>query len=225
MRRFPDTVGFMRQFGLTGGIGSGKSTVSALLVARGAVLIDADAMVRDLQRSGELVFDAMVERWGDRIVGEDGELDRPAVADIVFNDPDELTALNDIVHPAVGAAINERLEELHDTDEAVIHDIPLLVLPGGEFAPGRDLSGWHGVIVVDTPRNVAIDRVVASRGMRPEDVEARMEMQATNEERRAKADFLIDNSGDLEALERSVDECWAWIEAGGTKAGGEGAGE
>ncbi len=212
----------MRQFGLTGGIGSGKSTVSALLVERGAVLIDADAMVRDLQRSGELVFDAMVERWGERIVGEDGELDRPAVADIVFNDADELAALNAIVHPAVGAAINERLEALHDTDEAVIHDIPLLVLPGGEFAPGRDLSGWNGVIVVDTPRDLALARVVESRGMRPEDVEARMDMQATNEERRAKADFLIDNSGDLDALVSAVDACWEWIEAGGTIAASAG---
>jgi dephospho-CoA kinase len=206
----------MREFGLTGGIGSGKSTVSSLLAERGAVIIDADAMVRDLQRSGELVFDAMVERWGDHIVGEDGELDRAAVADIVFNDADELAALNGIVHPAVGAAIIERLDDLSETDLAVIHDIPLLVLPGGDFAPDRDLTGWGGIIVVDTPRELAIERVVASRGMSPDDVEARMDTQATNDERRARADFVIDNSGDLAALEQAVAECWDWIEAGGT---------
>ena len=103
----------MREFGLTGGIGSGKSTVADGLVGRGAALVDADEIVRDLQKPGGAVFQAMVEHFGDRIVGADGELDRQAVADIVFADPDELEKLNELVHPAVGKAMGARRKELY----------------------------------------------------------------------------------------------------------------
>ena len=117
----------MIEIGLTGGIGSGKSTVADLLVERGAVFIDADRIVRDLQSPGGAVFAAMVERWGDRIVANDGTLDRQAVAEIVFNDEDELKALNDLVHPAVGEAMKEQREAAVGTDAIVVLDIPLLV--------------------------------------------------------------------------------------------------
>lgn len=202
----------MKEFGLTGGIGSGKSTVASMLVRRGAVLIDADVMVRELQRPGELVFDAMVDRWGSRVLAADGALDRAAVAEIVFSDADELDALNAIVHPAVAAETLRRIAELAVTDAVVIHDIPLLVQPGGELIASRPLDGWAGIIVVDTPVCQAIERVVASRGMDPGDVEARIESQASREDRRSVAGFVIDNSGTLEDLEAEVDRCWRWIE-------------
>ena len=117
----------MLLIGLTGGIGSGKSTVSALLAARGAVVVDADAIVHDVQRPGTPVFTAMVERFGEGVVAADGTLDRARVADIVFNDPEALAALNAIVHPAVGAEIARRLAELAATDEVVVLDVRLLV--------------------------------------------------------------------------------------------------
>jgi dephospho-CoA kinase len=200
------------EFGLTGGIGSGKSTVGRMLVARGAVLVDADQIVRDLQRPGELVFDAMVARWGEEIVTEAGELDRAAVAGIVFSDDDELAALNAIVHPAVAEHTQATLDGLRDADVAVVHDIPLLVQPGGELLTSRDPAEWAGIIVVDTPTDLAIARVVAERGMSPADIQARMDAQATREDRRGQADFLIDNSSDLNHLEQEVERCWAWMQ-------------
>lgn len=205
----------MMEFGLTGGIGSGKSTVSALLSRRGAKIIDADAIVRSLQRPGELVFDAMVERWGSTIVHVDGEnagtLDRAAVAGIVFSDDAELEALNAIVHPAVADETQRMLDEVAGSDALVVHDIPLLVVPGGELLTSRDHTEWAGIIVVDTPVELAIDRVVEARGMDRDAVVARMDAQATREERRAVADFVIDNSGTLDDLEQQVEACWQWM--------------
>ena len=183
-----------------------------MLRDRGAVIIDADALVRDLQRPGELVFDAMVAQWGPSVVQEDGTLDRAAVASIVFSDADELQTLNDIVHPAVAVETARLIEEVVETDAMVIHDIPLLILPGGELLTSRDHRAWAGIVVVDTPEELAVDRVVASRGMDREAVEARMAAQASREERRVAADFVIDNSGDLDALIAEVDRCWAWMQ-------------
>lgn len=202
---------FVMEFGLTGGIGSGKSTVGALLEGRGAIVIDADAIVRDLQAPGELVFDAMTDRWGDKIIGDDGMLDRAAVADIVFSDQDELAALNAIVHPAVADESARRLESV-PADAIVIHDIPLLVLPGGELLTRGRTADWAGIIVVDTPINTAIDRVVASRGMDRDAVAGRVAAQATREDRRRVASFIIDNSRDRSHLRVEVDRCWEWIE-------------
>jgi dephospho-CoA kinase len=186
--------------GLTGGIGSGKSTVSALLAKRGAVIIDADAITRDLQRPGTPVFDAMVERFGPGIVAADGTLDRQAVADLVFNDPEALADLGKIVHPAVGAEIAQRLAEQVDTDHLVVLDVPLLV------ESGRD--DMAGLVVVDVDPEVAVRRLVEQRGMREDDVRARMARQASRGERVAKADVVIDNSGSLAALEVAVAAAW-----------------
>src|SRR5918995_376067 len=145
--------------GLTGGIGSGKSTVSALLAAKGAVVVDADAVTRELQQPGTPVFAAMVERFGPGIVAGDGTLDRAAVADIVFTDPQALRDLNDIVHPAVGAGIAERMAALAGTDEVVILDVPLMV----ESTRGYPVAG---LVVVDVDPEVALQRLVGSRGTR-----------------------------------------------------------
>jgi dephospho-CoA kinase len=196
----------VRTIGLTGGIGSGKSTVSALLAAKGAVVIDADAVTRELQQPGTEVFQAMVERFGAGIVAADGTLDRPAVAAIVFNDPQALQDLNAIVHPAVGAETTRRILEQAETDHLVVLDIPLLV----EAAGKREVAG---ILVVDVDPEVALQRLVQHRGMSEEDARARMSRQATREERLARADLVIDNSGTPEDLARLVDELWPAIEA------------
>jgi dephospho-CoA kinase len=191
--------------GLTGGIGSGKSTVSALLRERGAVIVDADALVKELQEPGMPVFDAMVERFGPGIVAPDGRLDRQAVADIVFHDPEQLAALNAIVHPAVGLAVLERIAANEGTDNVVIADIPLL-------AEGNSAIKMSGVLVVDTPEEVQVARLVELRGFPEADARARISRQASREERLAKADRVIDNSGTPEALAAQLDDVWAWIE-------------
>jgi dephospho-CoA kinase len=193
------------EIGLTGGIGSGKSTVAALLVEKGAVLIDADAIVREVQEPGTPVFRAMVERFGPGIVAEDGTLDRAAVAAIVFNDPEELTALNGIVHPAVSDEMTRRREVLAETDATVLLDIPLLV--------ESKYSGLAGIIVVDVDPEVAVERLVRHRGFSEEDARARIGRQASREERLAVADFVVDNSGDLDDLRATVDRCWEWIQS------------
>ena len=198
-------VGRVRVIGLTGGIGSGKSTVSALLEAGGAVIIDADAITKELQAPGTPVFDAMVERFGPGIVAADGTLDRQAVADIVFSDPAALQDLNDIVHPAVGAETTRRILEQAETDNLVVLDIPLLV----ESAGKRDVAG---IIVVDADPEVAVRRLVELRGFREEDARARMARQASREERLAKAGVVIDNSGTLADLEAEIDAKWDEIE-------------
>lgn len=189
--------------GLTGGIGSGKSTVSALLAARGATVIDADAITRELQAPGQPVLVAIVERFGPGVLAGDGTLDRQALADLVFGPDggDALADLNAIVHPAVGAEIARRLEEASRGDGVVVLDVPLLV------ESGRD--DMAALVVVDVDPEVALARLVEQRGMRAEDARARMARQATREERRARADVVLDNSGTREALEAQVDALWA----------------
>jgi dephospho-CoA kinase len=189
--------------GLTGGIGAGKSSVSARLAAKGAVIVDADAIVREAQAAGTPVFEAIVERFGPGVVGPDGELDRPALAAVVFGDPEALKELNALVHPAVGAEVVRRVTEQQGTDRVVVLDVPLLVESGRYRA--------SGVIVVDVPHDVAVARLARDRGMPEDDARARMDRQVSREERVAKADFVIDNSGTPEALDEAVDRAWAWI--------------
>lgn len=202
----------MIEIGLTGGIGSGKSTVADGLVERGAVLIDADRMVRELQEPGQPVFEKMVERWGDKIVADDGRLDRAAVASIAFSDEDELKALNDIVHPAVGEEMVRRRKEVEHTDAVVVLDIPLLVRADGESIADQ-YANLAGIVVVDVDPELAVGRLVAHRGFDEDDARSRIANQASREARRAVADRVIDNSGDLAALEPQIDEVWAWMSA------------
>ena len=197
----------MITLGLTGGIGSGKSTVSDALVERGASLIDADAIVRDLQRPGEPVFDRIVERFGDDVVGEDGHLDRPTIAGIVFGDADALADLNRIVHPAVGEEIRRRLDELSATDRVVVLDIPLLAEGAKD---GKARYPVSGTLVVDVPVEVQVARLVDHRGFDEADARARIANQASREDRLALADRVIDNSGDIQALAAQIDDVWGW---------------
>lgn len=190
--------------GLTGGIGAGKSTVSRLLASHGAVIVDADAITRELQQPGQPVLAAIAGRFGDGVVAPDGTLDRAALADLVFNDPDALKDLNGLVHPAVGAEIARRIEAERAGDRVVVLDVPLLVETGRQ--------GVAGIVVVDTPAEVAITRLVRNRGMTEADARARMARQASREERLARADQVIDNSGDEESLRHRVAEVWAWMQ-------------
>jgi dephospho-CoA kinase len=190
--------------GLTGGIGAGKSTVSAALATRGAVVVDADLITRELQEPGQPVLASMVERFGPEILRVDGTLDRQAVADVVFNDPDALADLNKIVHPAVGAEIATRLADEASTDHVVVLDVPLLVEHSRD-----DLAA---LLVVDADPDVAVGRLVAQRGFTEEDARARIAQQASRGERLARADFVIHNDGSREELEPQIDAAWKWIE-------------
>lgn len=189
--------------GLTGGIGAGKSTVSAMLARRGAVIVDADEITREVQRPGSPVLADIAERFGAAVIAADGSLDRAAVAAVVFNDAEALADLNRIVHPAVGQEIARRIAEQADTERIVVLDIPLLT--------ENPRSGLAGTIVVDVPVEVAVSRLVGDRGMDEADARARIARQASREDRLATADFVVDNSGDRAALERRVDELWTWL--------------
>ena len=189
--------------GLTGGIGSGKTTVSAMLAARGAIIIDADQITRELQAPGSPVLQEIVAAFGNEMLDQAGALDRAALAAKVFGDADALAKLNKIVHPAVGREMVARLDAQRDTDNVVVLDIPLLV--------ENPREGLCGTLVVDLPVEVAVERLVAHRNMARADAEARIARQATREARVAIADRVIDNSGDLADLETQVDAAWEWM--------------
>jgi dephospho-CoA kinase len=189
--------------GLTGGIGSGKSTVSAQLAQRGAVVIDADQVAREVQAPGSPVVLALAERFGEQIVGADGALDRPALAAIVFTDPDALKDLNRIVHPAIGLEINRRVNAEVGTDHVVVLDVPLLT--------EQPRDGLQGIIVVDVPVEVQVERLVRFRGFDEDDARARISRQATREQRLATATKVIDNAGTFDDLLPQVDAVWEWL--------------
>ncbi|WP_416984079.1 dephospho-CoA kinase [Streptomyces sp. T028] len=191
----------MLKVGLTGGIGAGKSEVSRLLVERGAVLIDADRIAREVVAPGTPGLAAVVDAFGEDVLTSDGSLDRPRLGSVVFADPEKLAVLNSIVHPLVGARSRE-LETAAPEDAVVVHDVPLLTENG--LAPLYDL-----VIVVDTTPATQLDRLVRLRGMTEEDARARMAAQATREQRRQIADVVIDNDVPLAELERRVKDVWA----------------
>jgi dephospho-CoA kinase len=186
--------------GLTGGIGAGKSTVSAMLAERGAVIVDADQIARDLQSPGSPVLDSMAERFGRDIICEDGSLDRAAVAAIVFNDEAALKDLNGIVHPAMQSEIQRQIDEHRSSDRVVVLDFPLL----GE----NPRKGLAATIVVDIPVDVAVRRLVDQRGMDEDDARARISSQISRDERLATATHVIDNGGDRDSLTAQVDKLW-----------------
>jgi len=200
--------------GLTGGIGSGKSTVSQLLAAQGAVIVDADAITRSLQAPGEPLLQVIAERFGADVLDEDGALLRQKLADRVFGDPDALADLNKIVHPAVGREMARLIDEQREGDRVVVLDIPLLA--------ENPRSGLSGILVVDVDPELAVARLVEHRGMTETDARSRIERQTSREKRREIADRVIDNSGDLSSLEDQVVEAWHWML--GLEHAGPGAG-
>jgi dephospho-CoA kinase len=194
--------------GLTGGIGSGKSAVAALLAAKGAAVVDADEIARAVVAPGGRAYDEVVQRFGDRVVNGDGSIDRGALAAIVFSDEDARRELNAVVHPAVGAVMGERIAAAAAADnEVVVLDIPLLVEAGG-----RSRYEVAGVLVVDAPLDIARERLVTQRGMTEAEVSARMAAQATREQRLAVADFVIMNMGTMAELAAMTERAWDWIQ-------------
>ncbi|GAB3612684.1 dephospho-CoA kinase [Humibacter ginsengisoli] len=195
----------MQIVALTGGIASGKSTVSNRLAEHGAVIVDADLLARKVVEPGTPGLEAIRSRFGDAVIAEDGSLDRPALGAIVFGDPDALADLNGITHPAVWRAALERFAEAEasDRDAIVVYDVPLLV----EASPDRPLR-FDRVVVVEADRAERIRRLVADRGMTEADAERRIGVQADDEQRRAVADIVIDNNGSTDDLLRRVDALW-----------------
>lgn len=193
---------------LTGGIGSGKSTISAHLAALGAHIIDADVLARRAVEPGSPGLRAIQERFGDSVITSDGALDRAALAGIAFTDEQSRLALNAIVHPEVRRLYEMEVADLRatDPDAIIVYDVPLLA-----ENPSRQ---FDGVIVVETDRAIRIDRLVQSRGMSVEEAERRIAAQATDEQRRAIADVVIDNSGTRERTLAQVDRVWHALERG-----------
>ena len=187
--------------GLTGGIGSGKSTVAELLAERGAVVIDADDLARRAVAPGTSGFDRVVETFGRDILGPDGGIDRATLADVVFADPSRLRELEAIVHPEVARLLVESVEPYRDTDDVIVYAVPLLAERG--MAEGFDVVV---VVVADVDRR--IERLMRDRGMTAEEVRARVAAQLTDEERARVADVLLDNDGEPERLIPQVNRLW-----------------
>ena len=189
----------MLRIGLTGGIGSGKSTVSALLAARGAVIVDADRIAREVVEPGTPGLARIVEAFGEGVLAPDGSLDRAALAAVVFAEPEARRQLDGIVHPLVRARAAE-LAAAAPPDAVVVNDVPLLVETG-------QASSYDLVLVVEADPATRVSRLV-QRGLTAVDARARMEAQASDEERRAVADVVLDNSGTPEGLAEQVDRFW-----------------
>jgi dephospho-CoA kinase len=200
--------------GLTGGIGSGKSTVASMLAAKGAVVIDVDAVGRDVIAPGGRAEAVVIEEFGPGIADADGHIHRPALAEVVFGRPEQLARLTAISHPAINAELGARLDAL-PTNAIVVLDMAILVESNlGRLADGRSYS--H-VVVAEAPLELRVQRAV-DRGMNEGDVRARIASQATDEQRRAVADVVVTNDGDMEVLAARIDDLWStiqlWCQAG-----------
>lgn len=198
--------------GLTGGIGSGKTTVSSELAARGAVVVDADLIARQVVEPGGRAFDALAERFGEGIIGSDGGLDRSALAKIVFTDEAARADLNAITHPAIRQVMAEQAAQALGRGDTVVLDMPLL------DSSARSRFGLDAVVVVDAPVEVAVARLVSQRGFDEEDARARVAAQITRTERCSLADFVVDNAGTREQLDREIDRLWRWIAGLGSQS-------
>ena len=190
----------MFRLGLTGGIGSGKSTVSARLAEHGAIVIDYDQLAREAVEPGTPALAAIAERFGD-VIAADGTLDRPALGAVVFGDDAARADLESITHPAIFELVAAAEAAVPD-DGVVVHDHPLLIEKG--MAGFCDL-----VVVVDVPEDVQVERLVSLRGMTEADARARLATQASRDERLAEADVVLDNTGSIEDLQAQVDQLWA----------------
>ena len=194
---------------LTGGIASGKSTIARRLAELGAVVVDADAIVREVQQPGSPVLDAIAATFGDDVIGEGGVLDRAALGARVFGDPEALERLNAIVHPAVREESARRFAEAFAADPAsvVVYDVPLLV-------EARADDPWDLIVVADAPADVRAERLVALRGLTPEAAASRIASQVDDARRRAIADVVIDTSGTLADTVAQTDALWQRLRAG-----------
>jgi dephospho-CoA kinase len=196
----------MLTLALTGGIGSGKSTVGGLLAERGAVILETDRFAREALEPGGSGFDAVAGRFP-TVIGDDGAIDRKALASVVFADDAARADLEGIVHPAVRARVLSELEARKDSDDVVVIDVPLFVETGG-----RNRYPVTGVLVVDAPEEVARERLIRDRAMTADQANERIAAQVSRTERIAVADFVIYNVGTPAELAEMVANAWAWIE-------------
>jgi len=190
----------VRRVGLTGGIGAGKSTVARMLAERGAVVIDADLIARELVEPGQPALAELVEAFGPQVLRSDGSLNRGLLAHLAFGSPEATQRLNAIMHPRIARESARRIEAVHGV-EVVVYDMPLLVETGQQDAVDV-------VVVVDVPEDEQMRRAVTFRGLGEEDVRRRMQAQAGRSERTGVADYVIDNSGTLEQTREQVDALW-----------------
>ena len=195
--------------GLTGGIGSGKSTVAARLAAKGAIIIDADQIARDVVEPGTEALVKLVERFGSEILAADGSLDRARLAELAFETDAARQDLEAITHPAIAAEFLTRLAAC-DPDAIVVHDVPLLA--ESKAKDPKRLPDYPGVIVVEAPLETRLWRL-ETRGVLRADAQRRIAQQASDEDRRALATWVIDNAGDLDALDAQIDRIWPEIVA------------
>ncbi len=198
----------MDVIGLTGGIGAGKSTIAGRLAAHGAIIIDADALARAAVAAGSPGLAAVRERFGDAVIAPDGSLDRAALGERVFSDEEARRALNAIVHPEVARLYHERLAELERTqpDAIVVYDVPLLV-------ESRSAHEFALVVVAHAPAEMRIERLATLRGIDRASAERRVGAQASDDERLAIADVVIDTSGSIESTEEQTDALWQQLVA------------
>ena len=189
--------------GLTGGIATGKSTVSQMLVARGAALIDADVVARRIMEPGHPVLAKVVERFGETVLLADGQLNRKRLGEIVFSDPVERKALEDITHPAIRREMKAELEALEreNSERLVVADIPLLYESGLE-------NLYEEIMVVYVPRSLQLERLMQRDALTVQEAELRLAAQMDIEEKRRRADILIDNSRSYEETESQIDDFW-----------------
>ena len=192
--------------GLTGGIGAGKSTVAGLLASHGAAIVDVDALGREIIAPAGMAVESVLERFGDHLRGSDGGVDRPALAAIVFNDPDELAALNEISHPAINELLDERIESICTAEGADVVVLDMAVLT--ESTLGRDTRYPYEVVVtVEAPPDIRMERLV-ERGMSADDAKSRLASQATDEQRREVSNFVIHNGGGTDDLADATAQLW-----------------
>ncbi len=191
---------------LTGGIGSGKSEVAHMLARRGAIIVDADQVARQIVEPGQPALAEIAAEFGPGVIRDDGALDRAALAELAFADPARLARLNEITHPRIA----ERTRQLLDAappGSVVVYDMPLLIENGLT-------AGWDLIVVVDAPDEVRVQRLTEYRGLPEADVRARMAAQASREERNAAADVVLDNAGDRAALKLQVEALWEGLRLG-----------
>lgn len=199
----------MTTIALTGGIASGKTTISNRLRELGAFIIDADEVAREIVQPGTPTLRAIVERFGEGVLEADGTLNRKALAEIVFNDDDALAALNDITHPEIRRVTNERIDRIRseEPDTIFVHDIPLL-------AENRSNFDYDEIWVADAPASVRLARLMETRAMSREEAQARIDAQVSDEQRRVIADVVIDTTRPLAETLDQVDELYARLRAG-----------
>jgi len=195
--------------GLTGGMGAGKSTVAEFLSSRGAEVVDVDALGREIIEPGGIAVSSVVDRFGSSVSGADGGIDRAALASIVFGDEEQLAALEEISHPAINELLDLRVDGIKKPDSIVIFDMAVLFESQLGYANEHP---YEIVVVVEAPISDRLDRLETQRGVSREDALARIESQASDEERRSVAQFVIANGDDLTSLAAAVDELWSELE-------------